>query len=101
MKNEFTVNEKKYVAKPFTFNLMCDFEDLGVSLSDMANKSMSTVRTYFAICAGIGLSEAGQEIETHIINGGSIEPIAEAMSKELESSDFFRSLNKNMAKKVQ
>ena len=46
----FTVNGKEYRAKEFDFNLMCDFEDMGISIADMSKKPMAVVRAYFALC---------------------------------------------------
>ncbi len=92
--NTFTVNGKEYKAKPFDFNLVCDLEDMGVSIEQAGNKPMSMVRAYFGLCAGKGKEFAGKEMEAHIIGGGSFDDIMNAMSDEMEKSDFFRSLNK-------
>lgn len=93
MKN-FTINKKVYKAKEFDFNLVCDLEDEGVSLEVMQDKPMSMMRAYFGICAGIGRNAAGEEMQKHIVSGGSFEEMAEAMSNAMEQSDFFRAANK-------
>ena len=90
----FEVNGKEYNAKPFTFNTVCDLEDMGVSMGDIQRKPMSMVRAYFAICSGRGAQFAGQEMEKHIISGGDFTKIMEITSNEMNASDFFRSLNK-------
>ena len=90
----FKVNEKEYVAKAFDFNLICDLEDMGVSLQDAGKKPMVMIRAYFSLCAGKGTDFAGKELEVHMMNGGSFDEIATAMSEEMEKSDFFRNLNK-------
>lgn len=92
--NTFTVNGTEYKAKPFDFNLVCDLEDMGVSLEEMGKKKMSMVRAYFAICAGKGNEFAGKELNTHFIGGGKFEDIVEAMNKEMEVFDFFQTLIK-------
>ena len=92
--NTFKVNGKEYNAKPFDFNLVCDLEDMGVSLEEMGKKKMSAVRAYFAICAGKGNEFAGKELNTHFVNGGKFEDVINAMNKEMEISDFFQALNK-------
>lgn len=92
--NTFMVNRKEYKAKPFDFNLVCDLEDMGVSLEEMGNKKMSMVRAYFAICAGKGSEFSGKELNVHFVNGGKFEDIIEAMNKEMEISDFFQALSK-------
>lgn len=96
----FTVNGKEYKAKAFDFNLICDLEDMGISLQDASSKPMSMVRAYFGLCAGKGKEYAGKEMEAHIIGGGSFEDIMNAMSDEMEKSDFFRNLNKNAEQEV-
>lgn len=90
----FEVNGKEYSAKPFTFNTVCDLEDMGVSMGDIQRKPMSMVRAYFAICSGRGAQFAGEEMEEHVISGGDFTKIMEIISEEMNASDFFRSLNK-------
>lgn len=96
----FTVNGKEYKAKAFDFNLICDLEDMGISLQEAGNKPMSMVRAYFGLCVGKGKEYAGKEMESHIINGGSFEDIINVMSDEMEKSDFFRNLNKKAEQEV-
>lgn len=90
----FTINGTEYKAKPFDFNLVCDLEDMGISLEQAGNKPMSMVRAYFGLCAGKGKEFAGKEMEAHIIGGGKFDDIMTAMSDEMEKSDFFQSLNR-------
>lgn len=90
----FTVNGKEYKAKAFDFNMVCDLEDMGISIDQMSNKPMSMVRAYFGLCAGKGKDFAGKEMENHIVSGGKFEEIVSAMSDEMKKSDFFRSLKK-------
>lgn len=92
--NAFTVNGTEYKAKPFDFNLVCDLEDMGVSLEEAGKKPMSMVRAYFGLCVGKGKEYAGKELEAHIIGGGKFDEIMTAMSDEMEKSDFFRKLSK-------
>lgn len=92
--NTFTINKTKYEAKPFDFNLVCDLEDMGVSLEEMGKKKMSMVRAYFALCAGKGSEFAGKELNAHFVGGGKLDDIVEAMNKEMEVSDFFQALIK-------
>lgn len=90
----FTVNGKEYKAKAFDFNLICDLEDMGISLETASSKPMSMVRAYFGLCAEKGKEYAGKEMEAHIIGGGSFNDIMSVMSDEMEKSDFFRNINK-------
>lgn len=97
--NYFTINGKEYKAKEFDFNLICELEDMGISLEKAAEKPMSMVRAYFGICANMGKDRAGKEMEQHIIGGGKFDDIMKAMSAEMEKSDFFRQLNGKTAEK--
>lgn len=92
--NTFTVNGTEYKAKAFDFNLVCDLEDMGISLEEASRKPMSMVRAYFGLCVGKGKEYAGKELEAHIIGGGKFDDIMVAMSDEMEKSDFFRNLSK-------
>lgn len=97
--NYFTINDREYKAKEFDFNLICELEDMGISLEKAAEKPMSMVRAYFGICANMSKDRAGKEMEQHIINGGKFDDIMKAMSAEMEKSDFFRQLNSKAAEK--
>jgi len=88
----FTVNGVTYTAKEFSYNVICDLEDMGVSLSDFGTKPMSMVRAYFSICAGKDIEFVGKEIESHIIAGGNLEEIIQVISESMESSGFFQAL---------
>lgn len=89
----FTVNGKRYNAKPFDFNTVCDLEDSGVPITEMAKKPMSMARAYFAICYGGDKEKAGQEIQAHVIGGGNLNEIYTVMGEEMNDSDFFQALN--------
>ena len=95
MQNRFTINGKTYTAAPFNFNTVCDLEEMGMSLSSVSKNPMTAVRAYFTICSGGNKERAGNEIEQHVINGGDLSVIVEAMNKEMEASDFFHALNKS------
>lgn len=100
MNNTFAVNKKKYTAKPFDLNMVCDLEDYGVSLAEMKSKSMSMVRAYFALCANLDKDDAGSEIQQHLLNGGKFNDIIDVMKKEMEESDFFRALSETAETKT-
>lgn len=94
------INGREYTAKPFDFNMICDLEDLGVSIEDIERKPVSIVRAYAGICMGKSAKESGIEIQEHLLNGGSFDDIMKVISKEMEESDFFRNLGKNKEKKT-
>lgn len=91
---KFTVNGKQYQSKPFDFNLVCDLEDMGIPVDEMGKKRFSVTRAYLALCANMSNDEAGKELEAHAISGGTFEEINDALSNEMEKSDFFRALIK-------
>lgn len=97
---KITINGKNYNAKPFSFNLICDLEDLGIAMSALGRKPMITLRAYVALCMGVDLEDAGKEIEKHLANGGTFEEAIEVMSKEMEESDFFRTLMQTTEEEV-
>lgn len=86
------VNGKEYVAKEFTFNLVCDLEEMGYDMETMGSKPMSMIRAYFSLCAGVTEEVAGRELENHIVGGGNFSELSEAMQEQLEKSDFFRNI---------
>lgn len=96
----FTVNGKEYSVKAFDFNLICDLEDMGISLETASSKPMSMVRAYFGLCAGKDKENAGKEMEAHVIGGGSFDDIMKVVSDEMEKSDFFRNLNKTAEQEI-
>ena len=53
------INGREYTAKPFDFNMICDLEDLGVSIEDIERKPVSIVRAYAGICMGKSAKESG------------------------------------------
>lgn len=92
----FKVNGITYVAKEFGFGMVCDLEEMGVTLEKVQKMPMSAVRAYFAICANLDKDTAAKQIEDHVKNGGDLSTIATSMGEMLEESDFFRALNKNV-----
>ena len=90
-----TVNGQKYKARPMDLNAICDLEDMGVQLSDWNRKRMSFIRGYIGICMSTDMYTAGEELQKHLMNGGTIEEVSKVIAKEVEESDFFRSLQQN------
>lgn len=95
MVQTFLLNGKLYHAKAFDFNMMCDLEEIGISLEDADKKPMSLIRTYIAMCMNANKEYAGKEIEAHLVNGGTFDDIMDVMKEEMEKSDFFRSIGKS------
>lgn len=95
------INGREYAAKPFDFNMICDLEDLGVSIEDIERKPVSIVRAYAGICMGKSAKESGIEIQEHLLNGGSFDDIMKVISKEMEESDFFATSGRTRRRKLQ
>ena len=93
--NRFTVNGVTYTAKPFDFDMVCELEDMGVTFERIDKMPMSLIRAYFAICANTDKEKASAIIQSHMLNGGKLDDVTDAMSKEMENSDFFRALAKD------
>lgn len=100
MVTKFELNGKEIKAKEFDYNLMCDMEDVGFNIDDIAEKPLSALRGYVALCKGCKLETAGKEISEHLANGGQVEDILSVMTEKLENSDFFRGQQETAEKKV-
>ena len=104
MKTYFTLNNRRYEAREFDFNLICDLQELGINILDMSgmrNNPVTAIRAYASLCIGSDKETAGEEIQAHVINGGGFDEILEAMQKKMEESDFFQALNKDSEEKTQ
>ena len=97
---EFTINGNKYNSVPFTFNLMCDLEDMGTPIETADSRPTSVLRSYFALCGNMGKDAAGKEIEEHLIKGGTLNELSDAFGKELDESGFFRALGETEEKET-
>ena len=90
----FLINNKRYIAKEFTFGAVRQLESNGLSLTDVQNKPMTLAAAYLAFCAGINMDAADNEIQEHVINGGNLDGIFEAVTEAMNESRFFQALNK-------
>ena len=91
-KNILVVNKVSYATKPFDFDMICELEDMGVTFERIDKMPMSLIRAYFAICAGTSKEQASLLLQNHLMNGGKLEDIITPITKEMNDSDFFRSL---------
>jgi len=85
------INGRTFKAAPFDLNLICDFEDMGISLEDIDKKMFNVIRQYVASSMGVDSKTAGKEITEHISKGGSLDDISNAMAAMMDESGFFRS----------
>ena len=58
----FTLNGKQYQFAEVDYNMLCDFEEQGVSLDDMRARYMTFIRAYLAECTHLTPDEVGHEI---------------------------------------
>jgi len=91
----FVLNGNSYPVKDMGVNMICDLEDMGISLGEMQNKSFSFIRAYVSMCMGTSVEKAGREIELHLINKGKLEDVIDVIKGAMEDSDFFRTLTQN------
>lgn len=96
-----TINGKAYVRADMDYNMLCDLEDVGISLSDIKGKSMSFVRAYIARCMNTDNETAGKELNNHFINGGTFESIMDVIKEVIDESGFFQALGKREEKETQ
>lgn len=103
MKTYFTLNNRRYEAREFDFNLICDLQEMGIDILEMSgikNNPLPTIRAYTSLCVGADKEIAGEEIQAHVLNGGGFDEIMQAMQKKMEESDFFQALNKESEEKT-
>ena len=84
------INGKNYIMPELNFNTMCRLEEMGVALSDMDQKVLSTVRGFLALAIGGDLEKSGQELEAHLSKGGSLDQMLREINQAVENSGFFR-----------
>ena len=89
----FLINNKRYVAKEFTFGAVRQFEGLGLALSNMQSMPMTLISAYLAFCSGMSIEAADKEINDHVINGGKLDEIFKIITDEMGESRFFQALN--------
>lgn len=92
------INGTEYTMPELNFNTMCKLEDMGVSLTEMDQKVLTTVRGFLALAMGDDMEKAGMEIEQHLASGGSLDPLMESINKAVNESGFFRALSQSQEK---
>lgn len=92
MKKTFEVNGKKYTAKEFDFDLMCELESAGVETQNMFKQPLKLYRGYLAVCANTDVKTASNEIQAHIVAGKSLDDITKVITDMMNESSFFRGL---------
>ena len=93
------VNGKEYKIPELDFQAMCDIEDTGVSIVNMKEKFMKTIRGFVALAMGGDYEKAAFEIQQHVMGGGDLTGIYEEITKAVENSDFFQKIIKGSQEK--
>lgn len=91
---KITINGRSYEAREIDFNFICDLQEAGINIFDLGNKILPSCRAYVAYCMGVSQEVAGEEMNQHIIKGGTFDDFITVFTEKINSSDFFRSLNK-------
>ena len=84
----FTINGRNYKALEPDFNFMADY-------SDCMKNTMKAARAYLAFCGNMSETEAGYELNQHILNGGEVTDLLSAFNEELSNSAFFQKIMQN------
>lgn len=90
MEKTFIINEKTIVARDFDFNMLADLDEMGIDAQMVFKSPMSACRAYLALCLNITKEEAGNELQAHMLKGGSVEELLTAFAEKLSESDFFQ-----------
>ena len=72
---KFVINGTEYEGAKYDYNTHCDMKDMGVDISKFTKNPEGIIRAYLAVSSGMDLRMAGDEINEHIINGGSLDGI--------------------------
>lgn len=99
MKTYFTINNRRYEAKEFDLNTVCDLEEMGFSIvkGDYDKKPIALTRAYIALCMDAEKDVAGAEWEEDFTIE-KLNEIQEVMRKNIEEAGFFQELGKETEK---
>lgn len=94
---KFKLNGNEYEFEGLTFNSVCRLEELGVDITSANEKPMSFLRAILALAVG-DANTAGDELQAHLMSGGSLDEIAKIISEEIADSDFFQAVQGKTSK---
>ena len=95
------INGKKYQSAEMNFNNVCRMEEMDAPITYGAKVSFSMMRAYLALCMNTSKENAGEELEKHIVNGGNMDSLSDALAEAIETSDFFRKLQETATEETQ
>lgn len=97
----FTLNGKQYPVKSIGFGMMRKFGRMGIDFEELQEKPLDFISAYFAICMGVTMDEADDEIDAHLEDeNNSFEDLMSVFKEATEKSGFFRSKKKDEDKAV-
>lgn len=84
------INQKNYIVPNLTFRHYTQMEEMGLSLIDAFQKKqiMLLAMGFVGVVVGCDRDEAERLIEQHVLGGGNLLEITEAMYKSMAESDF-------------
>lgn len=88
------INNKEYKLPELTFNSMCMLEDMGIALTGMDKRVLSTVRGFLALAMDGDYESAGREMQAHLANGGTLDEMMQEINRAVSESGFFQALAK-------
>lgn len=94
------INGKTYKVPELDFNAICELEDMGVVLTDMDKKVLTTVRGFLALSMGSDMETAGKELGDHLASGGTIDDMVKEINKAVSESGFFQALSQSKTKGI-
>ena len=90
-----TINDTVYTVPELDFNAVCALSEYGVDIMNskaMRKNVVNSARAIVAWIMDVEPEEAGNEIQAHVVNGGTLEAIFEAFGKAVEESGFFSAM---------
>lgn len=87
------LNGRTVRAADVDFNFVADLQENGIDINKMGRKIIPTLRVYVAKCFDVDVESAGDMIQAHMENGGTLDAIMEVLGKKVDESRFFRLLS--------
>ena len=88
--SKFQLLGKEYTGAKIGFNEFCNIESNGGNLLDVNNHILGTVRAYVAVSLGVDSETAGNMIEEHMVNGGTLDSVLGALGEQINESGFLK-----------
>lgn len=93
MANTVKIDGRTYIVREFDFNAACELSEKGFDIfSNDDSSALVRIRAIVAWVMNIDAETAGNVIQKHIIDGGSLEDISNAFNAALEDSGFLKGL---------